>query len=145
MAAQRRGDLGGPFVGEEQLPTVDLDDGGGAGDGVPQPVGPLGAEEDVAGAPDDEGRDLQAGQIGLDRQQVARVQRGQQPLELAGGFPGAERLFRPAPRDLIGQVGDVLVAGGGETLLGPGEGIRQQPPEPVCPGNRCPAASVLVA
>ena len=62
MAAQRRGELGGPLVGEEQACSGDLDDLGGAGDGVTQPVGPFAAEEDVAGAPDDEGRDPQPGQ-----------------------------------------------------------------------------------
>jgi hypothetical protein len=70
VAAQRCGEFGGPLVGEEQAATVDLDDVGGAGDRVAQPVGPLAAEDVVAGAPDDEGRDLQAGQGGLDRQQV---------------------------------------------------------------------------
>ncbi len=52
MAAQRRGELGGALVGEEQASPGQLDDLGGAGDGVAQPVGPLAAEEDVAGAPD---------------------------------------------------------------------------------------------
>src|ERR1019366_3744532 len=73
VVAQRCGEFGGPLVGEEQTAAVNLDDLGGAGDGVAQPVGPLAAEELVAGAPDDEGRDLQAGQGGFDRQQVARV------------------------------------------------------------------------
>jgi hypothetical protein len=57
--------------GKKQAGGVDLDGVGGAGDGVAQPVGPLAAEEDVAVAPEDEGRDLQAGRGGFDRQQVA--------------------------------------------------------------------------
>jgi AcrR family transcriptional regulator len=74
VAAQRRGELGGPLVREEQAAAVDLDDLGGAGDGVTQPVGPLAAEEQVAGTPDDQGRDLQAAQGGFGRQQVAGAQ-----------------------------------------------------------------------
>jgi hypothetical protein len=62
VAAQRRGELGGPLVGEEQARSVQLDDLGGAGDRVTQPVGPLAVEEPVAGAPDDEGRHLEAPQ-----------------------------------------------------------------------------------
>ena len=50
MTTERRGELGGPLVREEQAALVDLDDPGGAGDGVAQPVGPFAAEEDVAGA-----------------------------------------------------------------------------------------------
>jgi hypothetical protein len=83
MAAQRRGEFCGALVGEEQARAVDLDDVGGAGDGVAQPVGPLAAEEDVTGAPDDEGRDVQARQGGFNRQQVAGVQGCEQALELA--------------------------------------------------------------
>jgi hypothetical protein len=77
VAAQRCSKLGGPLVGEEQAAAVDLHDVGGAGDGVPQPVGPLAAEEGVVGAPDDERRDLQAAQGGFDRQQVAALSAGQ--------------------------------------------------------------------
>src|ERR1035438_9383456 len=89
VTAQRCGEFGGPLVGEEQAGAVDLDDVSGAGGGVAQPVGPLGAEEYIAGAPADEGRDLQAGQGGLDCQQVAGVQGVAQALELAGRFRGA--------------------------------------------------------
>jgi hypothetical protein len=73
IAAQRRGEFGGPLAREEQAGTVDLDDLGGAEDGVPQPVGSPAAEEHVGGAPDDEGGDLRRGQRGFDRQQVAGV------------------------------------------------------------------------
>jgi hypothetical protein len=77
---------------------------------VAQPVGPPAAEELVSGAPDDEGRDLQAGQGGFDRQQVAGAQGRDQALELAGRFRGAEPRFQPGAHDVVGQAGDVLVA-----------------------------------
>jgi tRNA G37 N-methylase TrmD len=62
-------------------------------------------------APDDERRDLQARQGGLDRQQVAGVQGRQNAVVLAGRLFGAEQRFQPRARDVRGQVGDVLVAG----------------------------------
>jgi hypothetical protein len=58
MTAQRGSELRGSLIGEEQAAAVDLDHLGGAGDGVAQPVRPLADEGGVAGAPDDEGRDL---------------------------------------------------------------------------------------
>ena len=66
-------------------------------------------------------------QSGLDRQQVAGVQRGQQALGLAGRFRGAGLRFQPDARDILGQVGDVLVGAAEDALPGPRVAGRHQP------------------
>jgi len=82
--------------------ALDLDNVGGAGDGVAQPVGPLEADEFVARAPDDEGRYPQAGEGWFDREQVTGAQGRQQPLELASRFRVGERGFQLGPHDFLG-------------------------------------------
>ena len=78
-------------------------------------------EEPVPGAPHDEGRDLQPGQIRLGRQQVAGAHGRDQALELAGRFRGAEHGFQPGAHEFLGQAGgDVLIAAAEDALAGPG-------------------------
>ncbi len=88
VAVEVRDQVLGPLLGEEEPCLVDLDDLARAGDQVPQVVGPLDVEIRVPGAPDQQGRRLEGAQLGAGGRDVGGVERGDQPLELAGALDG---------------------------------------------------------
>ena len=82
MPAEVRYQVGRALVREEEPRVLDLDDVRGAGDGVAQPIRPPRLEEGVSVAPHHERRDGQRAQRRFDREEIGRIEPGEEALEV---------------------------------------------------------------
>jgi hypothetical protein len=110
MATERGGELAGTLVREEQPGSLELNDVGGAWDGIQQPVGPLAGEILIIGAPDDQCRNIQASQSGFDGEKIAGADGSEQAQVLTGSFSVGIQRFDPGPGNVVRQTGGIPVA-----------------------------------